>query len=166
MSVVYVVVINYKNRKIKICSEIINIMHNYIQETDSDTEAGGIIVGRENLGNSNLILEYATKPMKNDLRTRTRFIRKDSGHVDYYKQLYSKYNGIYAYYGEWHTHPEDTPHYSIIDLNNWRKISKDDPKNMQYHIIVGRKRIRIWEMKRRCLAPRLIGEVKWNDIFF
>lgn len=159
------VVINYRNRKIKLCNEIIEIMHNYIQETDSDAEAGGIIVGRENLGNNNLIFEYVTEPMKNDLRTRTRFIRKDSGHIDYYKQLYSKYNGIYAYYGEWHTHPEDTPHYSIIDLSNWRKIAKGDPKNMQYHFIVGRKQIRIWEMQKGFLFPKLIYEVKWNEIF-
>lgn len=157
-------VIDYKNRKIKLCNEIIEIMHRYIQGKNSDAEAGGIIIGRENLGNDNLIFEYITRPMQNDIRTRTSFIRKDAGHLNYYKQLYSEYNGIYAYYGEWHTHPEDIPHYSITDLNNWRRISKDDPKNVQYHIIVGRKRMRVWEMKRRCLAPRLICEVKWDEI--
>lgn len=159
------VVINYKNRKIKFCDEIIRIMHKYVQGINSDAEAGGIIIGRENLGNNNLIFEYVTEPMKNDVRTRTRFIRKDSGHIDYYKQLYLEHNGIYAYYGEWHTHPEDIPHYSIIDLNNWRKISKDDPKNMQYHIIIGRKQIRIWVMKKRSLIPKLIYEVEWNEIY-
>lgn len=158
-------VIDCKNRKIKICISIIEIMYRYIQKTSSDAEAGGIIVGRENLGNENLIFEYATEPMKNDIRTRFRFIRKDFGHIDFYRYLYSEYDGIYAYYGEWHTHPEDIPRYSIIDLNNWRKISREIPTNVQYHIIVGRKQLRMWEMQKKSLFPKLIYEVDWNEIY-
>ena len=164
---VYVVIIlDFKNRKIKLCNEILETMKKYIQRRDFDMEAGGIILGRENLGNNNLIFEYVTKPMKNDIRTRTRFIRKDSGHLDYYRQLYERHNGVYAYIGEWHSHPEDTPHYSIIDLANWKRIAKDDPKKFQYHIIIGRKSIRIWKMKKGCLTPKLIYEGKWNEIIF
>ena len=59
---------------------------------------------------------------------------------------------------------EDIPHYSIIDLTNWRKISKEDPKEMQYHIIVGRKQLRIWEMRKKCFMPKLVCEVKWDEI--
>lgn len=157
-------VIDLENRKIKICNEILKIMYEYIQWTNDSTEAGGIILGRENLGNDNLIFEFITKPKKKDVRTKTRFIRKAPEHIEYYKRLYNEYDAIYAYFGEWHTHPEDIPHYSIIDLNNWKKISKDDPKGMQYHIIVGRKQVRIWEMKRKCLVPRLVYEVKWDEI--
>ena len=160
------VIIENDNKKIKLCSQILKTMRKYIQVKNMDVEAGGIIIGRENLGNSNIMLEYVTEPMKNDVQTRTKYLRKDLGHLDYYKKLYDENCGIYVYYGEWHTHPEDRPCYSLTDLINWKKISKDDFKEMQYHIIVGRKYMTMWNMKKGCLIPDKICEVKWDEIFF
>ncbi|MBS7217725.1 MAG: Mov34/MPN/PAD-1 family protein [[Clostridium] spiroforme] len=160
------VVIERNNKKIKICNQILETMYRYIQLELSDCEAGGIIVGRENSGNDNVVLEYSTKPMKNDIRKRTKYLRKDLGHVEYYKKLYNENNGIYAYYGEWHTHPEDKPYYSSLDLTNWKKIAKEDSKNVQYHIIAGKKYFTMWKMKKGYLMPDKICEVKWDEIFF
>ena len=70
-------VIDLEDRKIKICNEIFEIMYEYVQWTNYDTEAGGTILGRENLGNENLVFEFVTKPMEKDIRTKNRFIRKD-----------------------------------------------------------------------------------------
>ena len=81
------VIINAENKRIKLCNEIIGLMYGYIQWNSYDTEAGGIILGRENLGNDNLIFEFITKPMKKDIRTKNRFLRKDSEHIEFYKQL-------------------------------------------------------------------------------
>ena len=82
----------------------------------------------------------------------------------YFEKLYYENNGVYAYWGEWHTHPEDIPHYSIIDLKNWKRIGKEDPKGVQYHIIAGRKAFIIWRMQKGKLCPKKICEVKWNEI--
>lgn len=160
------IIVEKHNKKIKLCSQILEILHTYIQVKNTDAEAGGIIVGRENLGNGNIVLEYVTEPMEKDVRTRTRYQRKDYGHLEYYRKLYNENGGIYAYYGEWHTHPEDRPCYSLMDLVNWKNISKEDPKAVQYHIIAGRKYVVIWEMKKGCLIPDKICEVKWNEIIF
>lgn len=159
------VIVERDNKKIKICNQVLRTICKHIQLQSSDAEAGGIIVGRENRGNNNVVLEYSTEPMKNDVRTRTRYLRKDSGHVEYYKQLYNENNGIYAYYGEWHTHPEDKPCYSLTDLVNWKKIARGDPKGIQYHIIAGRKYLTIWKMKKGYLMPDKICEVKWDEVF-
>ena len=97
-------------------------------------------------------------------RSRTRYTRKDEGHLKYFEKLYNENNGVYAYWGEWHTHPEDIPHYSIIDLKNWKRIGKEDPKGVQYHIIAGRKAFSIWRMQKGKLCPKKICEVKWNEI--
>lgn len=157
-------IIECDNRKIKLSNQILKIIFQYIQSEAYDTEAGGIIVGRENLGNNNLILEYITEPLNGDVRTRKRFLRKDPGHLSYYAQLYNENDGIYAYFGEWHTHPEDVPRYSIIDLTNWKRISKEDPKKFQFHIIAGRKKITFWEMRREYLKPKLLYEEKWDEV--
>lgn len=126
----------------------------YIQYNFEDTEAGGILIGWENIDNGNVVIDEATVPMKKDIRKRTSFIRKDVGHIDYYKELYCRSEGIYAYYGEWHTHPEDYPFYSGIDLESWKNIAREDSKNKQYHIIIGRKKFTIWEMEKKnfCLG--------------
>ena len=53
---------------------------------------------------------------------------------------------------------------SIIDLKNWKRIGKEDPKGVQYHIIAGRKAFIIWRMQKGKLCPKKICEVKWNEI--
>lgn len=160
------VIIESDNRKIKIRNEVLQGICNYIQTEHSDIEAGGILIGRENRGNQNIVIEYSTEPMKEDIRSRIRYFRKDSGHVEYYKKLYDENNEIYAYYGEWHTHPEDNPSYSFVDWENWKSIAKKDPKGIQYHIIAGRKSFVMWEMRKGRMIPQKIGEVKWNEIIF
>lgn len=122
------IVTESKNRKIKICDQILEEIYSQIQKNDYDPEKGGIIVGRENLNNENIILEYISKPLKNDICTRTRYTRKDEGHLKYFEKLYNENNGVYAYWGEWHTHPEDIPHYSIIR----RKATNGANANRKY----------------------------------
>ena len=63
------VIVERDNKKIKICNQILRTICKHIQLQSSDSEAGGIIVGRENRGNNNVVLEYSTEPMKNDVRT-------------------------------------------------------------------------------------------------
>lgn len=153
-----------ENIKIKLCDEPLNIMKKYIQHNKNYCEAGGVIAGRENLNNENRILEYVTEPMKKDIRTPNRFYRQDNGHIKYFDSLHSMNDKIYVYYGEWHTHFEEIPKYSIIDLKNWKKISGDTPNKVQYHIIVGTKKIVIWKMERGKMLPEKLGVVEWDEI--
>ena len=155
-----------ENRNVKICDEPLKIMKRYVQNHKNSCEAGGIIIGRENLNNKNLILEYVTEPMKRDRRTPTRFYREDRNHIKYFERLYQENNHIYAYYGEWHTHFEDVPHYSLLDMNNWEKISKNNPNEIQFHIIVGIQKIVIWKMVKGKVFPQKVYEVEWNEIIF
>ena len=143
------IIIELENTKIKIDDSVVNLINHYKQLNRKDCEAGGILIGRENKESGNIIIEYATEPYDKDKQTRTSFHRKDKKHIEFYKKLYEDYNGIYAYVGEWHTHPEDYPSYSFIDINNWKKISKSnkDKEKRYYHLILGVKEIRIWEYK-------------------
>lgn len=134
---------------IKLDSDIVSIMNSYRQLDRKDCEAGGILIGRENKGTGNLIIEYVTSPYDKDKRTRFSYNRKDKKHIGFYNNLYEDNNGIYAYIGEWHTHPQDYPDYSLTDIKNWGKISNlnSDKEKIYYHIIVGNKEIRIWEYR-------------------
>lgn len=83
-------VVENDDRKIKICNSILQIMYKYIQIVRKSCEAGGILIGRENSGNSNLIIEYVTEPMASDKRSRCRFSRKDKGHLEFLKKYMRK----------------------------------------------------------------------------
>jgi len=157
-------IINTGDRKIKFNKSIFDIMRKYIQAEDKATEAGGIIIGRENMGNKNIIIEYITEPMPLDKRTRYSYSRKDKGHINYYNKIYDDYDCIYAYIGEWHTHPEKFPKYSIIDKNNWNRIGDENSNLNQYHIIVGTKSIGIWEYSYKQKYIKKIADIKWEKI--
>lgn len=145
------IIIKTETKIIKIVSSVVAKMNSYRQLNKRDCEAGGILIGRENIETGNLIIEYITEPYKKDKRTRILFYRKDKKHIEFYNKLYKAHNGIYAYIGEWHTHPQDCPKYSWIDLKNWERISKmnEDKERTYYHVIVGNKEITVWEYNLR-----------------
>lgn len=157
-------VIEYDNRKIKFCDNILQIMQKHIQVARKCSEAGGILIGRENCGNSNLIIEFITEPMPLDKRSRYRFLRKDTGHLDFFEKLYEENAGVYGYMGEWHTHPENVPQYSSIDSDNWRKIGKEIKGRTQYHVIAGIQEMGIWEYNADTNKITQIDSIDWKRI--
>lgn len=149
------------NRKIKVFAAVVRIWEKYIQEGLFSKEAGGILIGRES---NNLIIEFCTKPMLNDVRKRTRFLRRDKKHIKYYTDLYDNNEGIYRYVGEWHTHPEDVPNFSSLDKKNWKKIFSELDQNEQFHFIIGRKEVVAWRYDGTINIMR-IGLLNWKEYF-
>lgn len=157
--------IQNENRKIKLCNNTLQIMKNYIQKERRDCEAGGILIGRENAGNTNLVIDFITEPMPEDQRYRYKLLRKDTGHINFFQKLYSENEGIYRYIGEWHTHSENIPHYSFIDSYNWKRIGKEMKSKQQYHIIVGIQEIGIWEYDAVIKEITQMDSIKWEEVF-
>lgn len=158
-------VINDGSRNIKLCHNVIEIMYKYIQQGALSKEAGGILIGKENMSNSNLIINGITTPMNHDYSGYDRFIRRDKRHITYFNTFYNKSKHTLRYLGEWHTHPEAVPIYSSIDLKNWEKIYRGaNYKNSYYHIIVGYEMVRIWKFGHMRLNPQLVGSFSWEDI--
>lgn len=129
--------------KIKIKDDVINIMKSYKQLRATDCEAGGILIGYETL-NGDIIIEYATKPYTWDKRSRYSFFRKDKKHNRILQSIWKEQGEIHIYIGEWHTHPEEYPKYSLQDKNNWIEIGNKMNKRNFIHIILGNSEIGIW----------------------
>lgn len=157
-------VIHDKDRNLKFCNNTLQLMRKYVQKENKSNEAGGILIGRENAGNTDLIIEFVTEPMPKDRRSRCRFMRKDTGHIQFFEKLYNENAEIYGYIGEWHTHPEFIPHYSSIDLKNWRKIGKKMKTGIQYHLIVGIQEIGVWKYDTVTKKITQIDSLKWERI--
>ncbi len=159
------ITISLDHIKIKICQNVIESMRKYIQKGCLSKEAGGILIGKENMSNENLIINNITVPMKNDKRKYNRFFRNDEGHIAIFNELYKTSNKTVRYVGEWHTHPEAIPHCSSLDSNTWEKISVNSSTKYDfYYIIIGYKAIRVWIVKYPDYRIELIGTIFWKDV--
>ncbi|MDB2121513.1 MAG: Mov34/MPN/PAD-1 family protein [Clostridium sp.] len=152
------VIISSFGYKIKIKSEVIKILKSYRQLSMNDCEAGGILIGYETLS-GDIIIEYATKPLRKDGRTRISFNRVDKRHNKILKSIWTKQGNIHVYMGEWHTHPEPYPNYSSQDRMNWIQIGDKMNKSKFIHIIVGNKEVGVWEYKANDKRILKIGEL-------
>lgn len=151
--------------EIKICNSVIQVMKRHIQIGDRSLEAGGVLIGKENISDNNIIIRYITEPYRRDKRRYSRFIRKDERHIEIYNDIFISSNRIYRYIGEWHTHDEDLPNYSILDAKNWEKIMKEMPEMIEhFHIIVGINAFRIWKVGQSLTCPELIKTIYWKGV--
>ncbi len=157
------IIIRDVNRSIKITRIVLETIRTYIQYERCTPEAGGILAGKENVSDRNLIIDFLTEPMHHDVCKRTRFIRKDKNHKAQFQRLYHDNDETYRYVGEWHTHPEANPSYSFIDLENWCKLANEDQYNKDhFQLIAGTEFVRIWKVDKN-MKPLLLCSWSWKD---
>lgn len=139
--------------KIKIDNGALLRMYNYIQRDREDFEAGGVLLGRFIKETKDIVIDNVSVPMIGDKRTRFSFLRSKGMHQAVVDRAWLKSKGTCNYVGEWHTHPEDYPTPSVVDLNNWKNRLREDifSSRFLYFIIVGRIETRIWEGDKRTL---------------
>lgn len=85
-------------------------------------ESGGVLLGT--VHERGLLVTVATTPSRLDRRFRYLFERLPFGHRALAKRLWRATAGTIRYIGEWHTHAQDIPTPSGIDLDEWRKLAK------------------------------------------
>lgn len=126
---------------------VLEVLQRYIQAEASDLEAGGLLLGY--VRGSHLEIVEATVPTKFDRRFRTFFERMRDFHERIAKKRWVDSSGLVRYIGEWHTHPQDYPSPSGIDLTEWRKLAvKRSDERPILGLIVGRKTLYLEYMPR------------------
>lgn len=101
----------------------------------SAPEAGGILMGYRR-GPHTHVTE-ATVPTTRDVQRRFGFFRHATHHQRVALRRWKESGETLDYVGEWHTHPEDDPSPSSIDLTHWRDIAQASSRPMVF-LIVGR----------------------------
>lgn len=129
-------------------SSLLRRLEEFRQVGATTPESGGILMGYRR-GVHTHITE-ATFPVREDVRHRFGFVRRAEHHTQLAVQRWHETDETLDYVGEWHTHPEDSPSPSSIDLMHWRKIVRTSPRQMAF-LIVGR--VSIW-----------LGTVSENDV--
>lgn len=149
------------NGRIKLSDNAITIMHQYRQDDEKLNESGGVLLGRFIRESKDIIIDEVTTPMHGDKQTRYTFKRLSPLHQVIINERWIKCSGTCNYLGEWHTHPEDDPEPSGVDIKDWkRKLKKDQfSSRYLYFIIVGIKKVNVWEADRRTLEIKKLLEI-------
>src|ERR1035437_7445394 len=107
--------IKLKEYKIFILERVIDELQKYKQDNKKKHEAGGILLGQ--IEGKNIYVMKISTPNNFDKSSRYSFERnKDIAQIiiDY---EFANSNGKTIYIGEWHTHPENIPTPSSVDVN-------------------------------------------------
>ncbi len=117
--------------------EVINALSPHIQRTPFCHEKGGIIIGQYR--KKHILLTGITPPQTLDKSSMFQFIRQSVNHLSLAINAWRDSGKLNTYIGEWHTHPEDHPTPSHIDIGSWRN---NLPRNKKIILIIqGRKTI-------------------------
>ncbi len=101
--------------------EVLAVFKRFIQN-DNNGEAGGLLLGH--VRDIHLEILEATTPTPMDRRFKYLFERLPFGHRIIANRLWNASKGLIRYVGEWHTHPEDYPIPSSIDVREWGKLAR------------------------------------------
>jgi len=115
---------------------VLEVFERYIQG-ENDAEAGGILLGH--VRGMHLEILEATEPAPTDRRFKYFFERMIAGHQAISERRWRDSNGLIRYVGEWHTHPEDSPTPSGLDISEWQMLagSRRDGRPMLAAIVGG-----------------------------
>jgi len=135
-----------KGGRIKIDYRSLTSFSMFIQNDSKKNEAGGVLLGRMIINTKDVVIDTVSSPQKTDKRKRNYF-KRNNGHQGIIDSEWKKSQGTCNYLGEWHTHPEEIPVPSLIDLKSWKKQLKNAKYEGEalFFIIVGIKEIVVYE---------------------
>ena len=99
---------------LRLSTEVLKILDNYIQRNFDDPESGGIILGK--IISHDIQVQRLSVPTELDKCSRTHFERHRLSAQIVINYEHANSYGQVTYLGEWHTHPEDHPSPSGTDI--------------------------------------------------
>jgi integrative and conjugative element protein (TIGR02256 family) len=143
----------------KVGSAPLQEMLRYRQVSETQSEAGGVLLGRLIECTWDVVVDEVTAPSRRDRRWRLGFFRSRGRAQRRIREAWVESQQTRNYLGEWHTHPEDHPVPSDVDLADWARIVAESrfEQDSLIFIIVGRKSVGAWELQKGGNVPiRLI----------
>lgn len=135
---------------------VLKVFERHIQ-SDSGTEAGGILLGH--VRGKHLEVLEASEPTRQDRRLPYFFERMIHGHKSLADIRWQESNGLVRYIGEWHTHPQEVPSPSSIDLGEWELLAKGrSDRRPLLAVIVGRHNLHVELMHAGGMRQAFLAE--------
>ncbi|MBR7797894.1 hypothetical protein GT022_17835 [Agaribacter marinus] len=151
-----------KTSKLKINDDVLDRLRVYRQLESTDTEAGGVLMGRFLEGSGDIIIDLITEPTEKDTRERCFFRKYLETHQEIVDKVWEESDGTFNYVGEWHTHPEKHPSPSSHDRKEWKKVLRKTQceSSFLFFIIIGTESIAAWVGNRESEKINKLEE--WN----
>jgi integrative and conjugative element protein (TIGR02256 family) len=113
-------------------------------------EAGGVLLGRVILEQPDVLVDAVSQPSAADRRGRFNFFRARAPTQAAINAAHAASGGERIYLGEWHTHPEDHPSPSRVDLADWRRLACEATfeQDALFFLIAGRVTTGAWEVPK------------------
>jgi integrative and conjugative element protein (TIGR02256 family) len=148
---------------IKVGASAMRTMRQFKQTGPTNVdEAGGVLLGRMILESNDVVVDEVTIPTRRDKRGIFSFFRSAFETNTIIKRAWRESAATRNYLGEWHTHPEDYPTPSNVDISNWRKILRKGRIEQDFvlFMILGRKELAVWEWNKRATSAQRLHCVK------
>lgn len=109
-------------------------------------EAFGVVIGSQTIELNSVVVEEITTPKPKDRHARRSFSLVDSGHQKIVDAAFKQSNGLLGYLGTWHTHPENNPSPSAIDIDDWHQCIQRNPDRKLLFFIIGIEQTKIYSL--------------------
>jgi integrative and conjugative element protein (TIGR02256 family) len=109
-----------------------------------DTEQFGVLIGSRTEDESNIWIDRCTTPQTKDVSRRASFTLKDPYHQTFIDKVFAESDGEMGYIGTWHTHPQNNPAPSGVDIADWANCTHRNPNRQLLFVIVGNKQVCIY----------------------
>jgi integrative and conjugative element protein (TIGR02256 family) len=107
-------------RLILVSERVERAMGVFVTDAQITLEAGGILIG--SYRGPHIEISDCTTPLSADIRQAHLFDRRDPGHQACALRAWRASGKTATFVGEWHTHPQDDPAPSGIDLRGWKTL--------------------------------------------
>lgn len=158
MSVTEDILFSYSDIEVVVNRSVYDIWLNNRQTRSQNTEQFGVLIGSHSIDQSTIWIDLCTSPKTKDISQRTRFVMKDPFHQKAIDEAFINTDGEMGYIGTWHTHPQNKPIPSSIDLEDWSKCELRNPDRKLLFVIIGNQQINIYINLNNKL------EVAWRNI--
>lgn len=123
-----------KNYKIIISDRALEIFTYHVQDTKQKKESGGILLGQ--VVDKTIYITKVSIPNRFDKAGRYKFVRNKKAAQVIIDHEFINSSSKTIYLGEWHTHPENSPSPSDIDIKMLKQQFKNNRINEKYLLII------------------------------
>ncbi|MGB0834106.1 MAG: Mov34/MPN/PAD-1 family protein [Psychrobium sp.] len=130
--------------KVNVQQSVYECWLNHRQLSEHDTEQFGVLIGSRTEDESTIWIDRCTTPQPKDISKRARFTLQDPIHQNCIDRAFKESKGEMGYIGTWHTHPQNKPEPSGVDIADWASCILRNPDRQLLFVIVGNQLINIY----------------------
>ena len=123
----------------------------------TDTEQFGVLVGSKSCDENRFWIEHCSSSQPTDVSKRASFILQAPFHQELVDRIFVQSCGESGYIGTWHTHPEEVPIPSNLDLKDWRQCIHRNPDRQLFFAIIGTQKVKIFTFKDSIVVELKLG---------